>query len=242
MNELIKINPDGRTTSKELYEFLGLDQSNYAKWCKANIVNNGFAEENMDWGLLVLHDEKLNYRPSQNYWLTIAFAKKLCMISPTERGEQARNYFIEVEKRLERQSKLIALPDFTNPAIAARAWADEVEQKMLAEAQVKELKPKADTMDMLTDKPIDNMDFELAAKTLRLPNIGPKKLRLIAREIKDLTARGLPTMQAERDGYYIVIQAYVPRLRKYESQVLVTPKGIHRLRGAYQRLYGDLFQ
>lgn len=43
-----------------------------------------------------------------------------------------------------------ALPDFTDPVVAARAWADEVEQKLLAQKEVdrlalenKELAPKA---------------------------------------------------------------------------------------------------
>lgn len=79
-----------------------------------------------------------------------------------------------------------ALPDFTNPVIAARAWADEVEKKQLAEAKVKvltadnakqsqiigELKPKAD----YTDKILQNKglvaitqiakDYGMSGKTM----------------------------------------------------------------------------
>lgn len=36
------------------------------------------------------------------------------------------------------------LPDFTNPAIAARAWADEYEQRVALEAQIKKDKPNTD--------------------------------------------------------------------------------------------------
>lgn len=38
----------------------------------------------------------------------------------------------------------MVLPDFTNPAIAARAWADEVEQKMIALQKIEADKPKVE--------------------------------------------------------------------------------------------------
>lgn len=43
----------------------------------------------------------------------------------------------------------IVLPNFLNPAEAARAWADEVEAKQHAIAQVESLKPKAQALDRL---------------------------------------------------------------------------------------------
>lgn len=54
--------------------------------------------------------------------------------------------YIEAFNRMEaelmkRQENV--LPDFTNPVEAARAWADQVEQKMALEAQTKALAPKA---------------------------------------------------------------------------------------------------
>jgi Rha family phage regulatory protein len=52
--------------------------------------------------------------------------------------------YIEAFNRMEaelmkRQANV--LPDFTNPVEAARAWADQVEQKMALEAQAKALVP-----------------------------------------------------------------------------------------------------
>ena len=47
-----------------------------------------------------------------------------------EKALQFKVLFIEEFNRMERElSQPALLPDFTNPAIAARAWADEVEQK-----------------------------------------------------------------------------------------------------------------
>lgn len=45
-----------------------------------------------------------------------------------------------------------ALPDFTNPAIAARAWADQFEKRELAEAKVKELEPKAEQTEKFIER------------------------------------------------------------------------------------------
>ena len=48
--------------------------------------------------------------------------------------------FDEMEKQLTKPK--LQLPDFTNPVEAARAWADEVEAKQKAQAQIEADKPK----------------------------------------------------------------------------------------------------
>ena len=52
---------------------------------------------------------------------------------------------------LESQSPKPQLPDFTNPAIAARAWADEVEAKQIAHKQLEIAAPKVDFYDRVAD-------------------------------------------------------------------------------------------
>ena len=49
------------------------------------------------------------------------------------------------------------MPDFTNPAQAARAWADEYEAKMLAQKQVKELAETVEAQEMALD---DHRDWK----------------------------------------------------------------------------------
>ncbi|AEE26324.1 phage regulatory protein/antirepressor Ant [Francisella hispaniensis] len=46
----------------------------------------------------------------------------------------------ELEKQL--SSNSLQLPDFSNPAIAARAWADQVEKNLLVSKQLQEAQPK----------------------------------------------------------------------------------------------------
>ena len=105
MNNLININEKGRSSARELYEFLGLNSANFSHWCQRNIVNNKFSEEGVDYIYeLVVQDEVMPRggtaeKQRADYSLSNDFAKKLCMISPSARGEQARNYYIAVEKQ-----------------------------------------------------------------------------------------------------------------------------------------------
>ena len=95
------IDSQGRTTAKRLYEFLELDKSQYARWCRNNILNNKFAEEDTDYWVFDPCVENLKGgRPTQDYKLTASFAKKLAMVAGGERGEEAREYFLKTETAL----------------------------------------------------------------------------------------------------------------------------------------------
>lgn len=92
------IDENGMTTARKLYEFLGMDFKNYSRWVKNNITANEFAEESVDYWVFVMNEENpLGGRPTQDYKLSASFAKKLSMMSKTENGEIARQYFVRVE-------------------------------------------------------------------------------------------------------------------------------------------------
>ncbi|KAK9679535.1 helix-turn-helix protein [Popillia japonica] len=113
MNELIKdtsnltpieialgIDTDGRTTATKLHEFLQLNPSNYSKWFKKNIMDNEFAEENVDFTRFVLrYESATGTKEREDAKLTARFAKKLSMMQKNERGEEAREYFTRVEDK-----------------------------------------------------------------------------------------------------------------------------------------------
>ena len=99
----LQIDKDGMTTASKLYDFLELLPSNFARWCKKNIVNNKFATENEDYFPFIMQEERdkpKNPKPKTDYKLTSEFAKKLSMTGNTEKHEQARNYFIACEQGL----------------------------------------------------------------------------------------------------------------------------------------------
>jgi Rha family phage regulatory protein len=61
-----------------------------------------------------------------------------------KRAAQFKEKYIEAFNRMEAElmkRQVNVLPDFTNLVEAARAWADQVEQKMVCEAQAKALIP-----------------------------------------------------------------------------------------------------
>lgn len=94
------IDENGMTTAKKLYEFLELNPAVYARWCKANILENEFAEEGVDYEVLNINVENpLGGRPTQDFKLTAHFAKKLSMKGSGERAEEAREYFAHVEEK-----------------------------------------------------------------------------------------------------------------------------------------------
>lgn len=134
--------------AKDLYEALGLNPTQWARWSKQNIQENPFALKGMDYGVYDSMANTQGGRPTVNYLLSIAFAKKLAMQVRTEKGEQVRNYFLDCERKAinANQPVMPELPNFTNPADAAIAWAAEYKAKEAAQSQVIELKPKAEAL------------------------------------------------------------------------------------------------
>lgn len=103
MNELIKItyNNDNPTVSaRELHEFLEVNEK-YTQWFK-RMCEFGFSE-NTDYLLLSEKTETNNpknpYTTRTNHQLTVDMAKEICMLQRNEKGKQARQYFIELEKQ-----------------------------------------------------------------------------------------------------------------------------------------------
>ena len=92
------IGKDGMTTARKLFDFLGMSTNNYSRWFKSNITDNDFAEENVDYFLFLTNEEHKGHT-SQDAKLTSSFAKKLSMQQKNERGEQARDYFVNVEDK-----------------------------------------------------------------------------------------------------------------------------------------------
>ncbi len=115
------IDENGMTTARKLYEFLELNIGNYSRWCKRNIVDNEFAEENIDYWAVLPKEENSSSMKSltgrgntEDYRLTARFAKKLSMMAKSEKGEQAREYFTKVEdvaaKAVERLQEMSSNP------------------------------------------------------------------------------------------------------------------------------------
>lgn len=189
--------------ARELHSFLEVGRD-FPAWIKDRIRQYDF-QDGKDYCLSPA--EKGEAQPSGfaankiEYHLALDMAKELSMIERNEKGKEARKYFIECEKRLK---KAFILPDFTNPAIAARAWADECEKKMLAEAKVLELQPKAEFFDAVTGSS-DAVDIGTVAKVLNM-GVGRNSLFEILRNESVLMSNNQPFQRHIDSGYFRLIE------------------------------------
>lgn len=105
MNELIKTytNEDGVTVvdGRSLHEFLEVDTP-YRIWFP-RMLGYGFTENTDFMSLEQKSTKPQGGRPLENHALTMDMAKELSMIQRTEKGKQARQYFISMEKRAQTQ-------------------------------------------------------------------------------------------------------------------------------------------
>ena len=107
-NELIKITQDENGNSvvsgRDLHEFLEV-QTKYTDWFK-RMVDYGFTE-NVDFVVFLKNENDETafggVRKIKDHALTLDMAKEISMIQRTEKGKQARQYFIEVEKEYKKQ-------------------------------------------------------------------------------------------------------------------------------------------
>ena len=136
MSELIKIDNENRVDGRELHEFLQVGTA-YKDWFP-RMVEYGFVE-GIDFCSKM--SESTGGRPAVNHSMTIDMAKEISMIQRNERGKQARQYFIECEKRL----KSINTPSYqiADPIARAQVWIEEEKKRQLLQAQNEEMKPKA---------------------------------------------------------------------------------------------------
>ena len=98
MKDLIKIttNDEGQqlVSARELYEFLEV-KKDFTDWFKYRVAQYGF-EENLDFTTIL--GKSTGGRPSKDFAIKIEMAKELSMVENSEKGKEARKYFIECEK------------------------------------------------------------------------------------------------------------------------------------------------
>ena len=107
-------------------------------------------------------------RPSSVYHLNRDYTD--CLLT----GYSAKARMQVIKRWRELESHSFDLPDFTNPAIAARAWADEVEQKQAALLQLESAKPAVEFVERYVSADSGSKGFRQVAKLL---NANERELR-----------------------------------------------------------------
>ena len=100
LDEILKVDDKGLVSARNLHEFLGISKR-FSAWFETYTKNEDYGfTENEDF-TSVLSSTVVNNgakRELQDYAITIDMAKELSMLSKSERGKQARKYFIQIEK------------------------------------------------------------------------------------------------------------------------------------------------
>lgn len=196
------IDENGMTTAKKLFDFLGMAKNNYSRWFRNNLTNNEFAEENVDY-FPFLTNEECGGQASQDAKLTASFAKKLSMMAKSEKGEQARKYFVKVEDGMKEL------------AVRFQNISPELRAVLVVDQRVTRVEEKTDTLEdrfnkLEADMPvftIDAKNIQSAVKKKGVDVLGGKE----SNAYKD---------KSTRTSVYADIQCMLRRnfgVRRYEE-------------------------
>lgn len=129
-----------------------------------------------------------------------------------------------------------ALPDFSNPADAARAWADQYEQRTAAEQALAIAAPKAAFVDQYVEN-TGSMSFRQAAKLLKANERRFRQMLLDKGVMYYLSGTLTPYQQHIDAGRFQVKTGTSERNQHAFTQARFTPKGLQWVAGlwaAYQ--------
>ena len=147
MNDLIKVNYENdRPTvlARELHEFLEVGTP-YHKWFP-RMAEYGF-DENIDYVVTDIFVPNSNggKQTQKDAQLTIEMAKEICMLQRNEKGKQARQYFIQLEKDWNSPEKVMARALKIADKKIMLLQDENAQQKQI----IAELNPKASYYDVV---------------------------------------------------------------------------------------------
>ena len=211
MNEIIKIDSDNKVSGRELHEFLEVG-TDYRHWID-RMLEYGFTQ-GADFNMVKndrvqAEGNRKVKRMVDDVVMTIDMAKEICMIQRTDKGKQARQYFIECEKRL----KAVNAPHdsymISDPVERALKWIEEEKVRQDQAKQLLEQKPKVEFFDAVAESK-DAIEIASVAKVLGVPGVGRNKLFEFLRNHKVLMRNNQPYQKYVDRGYFRIIE------QKYE--------------------------
>jgi len=221
-NEIIKVNYENdrpTVSAKSLYDFLEVETP-FHKWFP-RMAEYGFSE-GTDYAKLPgqkcpTNNPRNPWTEFTDYQLTFDMAKELCMIQRTDRGKQARQYFIEIEKRWNDPDALMA---------RALKMADVKIKKL--EGTIEQQKPLVEFATQVTNSK-DTIDIGQLAKVVHDEHIkiGRNKLFEWLRNKKMLRDNNEPYQSYIDNKYFKVIETtkHTTYGDKIFTKTLVTGKG-----------------
>ncbi len=173
--ELIPIaERDGIQTvnARELHAFLGVGKD-FSTWIKGRIEQYNFLE-NRDFICSPVLGSKHGGHNAIDYHLTLDMAKELAMVERTDKGRQARQYFIECERRAKaaaaEPSGLMQALD--NPDVLRSTLLMYTERVIALEETVEQQRPKVEALKRIAEAE-GSLSITETAKALQ---VQPKQL------------------------------------------------------------------
>ena len=208
MSDLIKIttNEEGKqlVSARELHEFLEI-KTDFRKWFP-RMCEYGFVE-NVDFTRAFQKCPTLGgIQTVADYAITIDMAKEISMIQRTEKGKQARLYFIECEKKLKevdvKANLLLSIYNGGQEGIAAAKKLTELE----VEEATKPLLPKAEFYDKVLNPTDEENGFTKLLTTTEVAKdlgMNAKQLNNILHEKGIIYKRGKTWVLYSKYNYLI---------------------------------------
>lgn len=222
MPNLIPIQSEGGKPSvdaRELHAFLQVGRD-FATWINDRVQQFGFVE-GQDFspvsGNSPVSGKTYGGRPAKEYSLSLDMAKELSMVERSERGKQARRYFIECERRLLEETSFEipkTLPD------ALRLAADLADKVAEQATKLIQAAPKVEFYDRVTGSGSDVCQMAVAAQVAKLPfgrNILFQKLRQMGILISGGDRHNMPYQK------YIAAGLFTVNERKVENPTTGEP-------------------
>ena len=232
-------------TSLEIAEVTGKEHKNVMRDIR-NILSQGVSELNFELSSYKQAQPNGGTKDVPCYVLT----KKGCMILASGYDALLREKIIDRWEELENKVRKneIIMPNFSNPAEAARAWADQYGRNLALEAHNKELKeenqvlaPKGEYFDDLVERNL-LMNFTDVAKQLNV-----KRKTFIEWLIKDKFIYRDQKNRLKPYKQYAHTYFHINDTKgKYNAwagnQTLITPKGKEAFRLLYERKGENLLE
>lgn len=175
MNNIIKIDQQQlngalvqTANGRELHTFLEVGKD-FSTWIKARIEQYGFVEHHdfVTFDAAPQNGGAGNRGLRIEYALTLDMAKELSMVERNAKGKEARQYFLECERR---SKEVFAIPQTLPDAL--RLAADLADKNKVLEQQLRIDAPKVEVHDRISEA-VTTLCIRDAAKTLQ---IQPSKL------------------------------------------------------------------
>lgn len=222
MKDLIPINYDSdRPTmlARDLHDFLEVG-TEFKDWFP-RMCEYGFTEGQDYCSFLSVRSDGLPGRQKRDAQLTIDMAKEICMIQRTDKGKQARQYFLAVERQWNSPDAIMQ---------RALAIANERVKNLMADnaklsVDVATMAPKAEYFDELVERNTLTGMFE-TAKQLEVP---PKKFIswLLDRKYvyRDKKGKIMPYQKHVESGLFELRECLNDKTGWSGTQTMITPKG-----------------